>query len=192
MLAPQPRLEIGERCGEGLVELVLELDLLGHAEHRVPGEVEEQHAADERAAGCVVAHRMPGSMPFMLRIMRCRLPPFIIFIIFCICSNWLRRALTSWVVVPLPLAMRRRRLRAYIDRLADLARVKLRANFMAAQMRTYVKDHAYYLKSLISTTSLLTVPRTSASCLPSRDQLNRHTPFSLKSVNFFGGPPSSD
>jgi len=28
----------------------------------------------------------------MSRIMRCRLPPFIIFIILCICSNWL----SSW------------------------------------------------------------------------------------------------
>jgi hypothetical protein len=30
---------------------------------------------------------VPGTNPFIPRIVRARLPPFIIFIIFCICSN---------------------------------------------------------------------------------------------------------
>ena len=41
------------------------------------------------------AQRMPGSMPFRLRIIFCRLPERIIFIIFCICSNWFRSWFTA-------------------------------------------------------------------------------------------------
>src|SRR6185503_15816983 len=52
---------------------------------------------------------MPGSMPFMPRIMRAKFPPFIIFIIFCICSNWLRSWFTACTETPAPAAMRRLR-----------------------------------------------------------------------------------
>jgi hypothetical protein len=50
---------------------------------------------------------------------------------------------------------------------------------------------ARYLKSRIKTSSLVCVPRESASCLPSREKSNQKIWSALKSVNFFGGPPSS-
>src|SRR5207245_10359588 len=68
------RLQIGERMREHLIEVLLEADLVAHAMLRVAGDIEEKHAAHQRAArllGTVALHqRMPGSMPFMLRIMR--------------------------------------------------------------------------------------------------------------------------
>jgi len=62
-----------------------------------------RHARSMRVAGGTVApfpdigtgYLIPGMNPFIPRIMRWRFPPFIIFIIFCICSNWLSRRLTS-------------------------------------------------------------------------------------------------
>ncbi len=45
----------------------------------------------------------------MPRIMRAKFPPFIIFIIFCICSNWLSSWLTACTGTPAPAAMRRLR-----------------------------------------------------------------------------------
>ena len=44
------RIDIGERRGEEVVEALLHLDLVGDAEARVAGDVEEQHAGDQRAA----------------------------------------------------------------------------------------------------------------------------------------------
>ena len=47
----------------------------------------------------------PGISPFMARIIFC-MPPFEnCFIIFWVCSNWLRRRLTSCTVTPAPAAM---------------------------------------------------------------------------------------
>src|SRR5690606_3567282 len=55
------------------------------------------------------AHRMPGSMPFMPRIILAS-PPFCMrFIMVCICSNCLSRRLTSCTGTPAPAAMRRLR-----------------------------------------------------------------------------------
>src|SRR5205823_9074254 len=123
------RLEIGERSGQHLVELLLKADLLAHAAPRIAGDVDEQHAADQRAARPFslrrqrIAHRMPGIMPFMPRIIRCRLPPFIIFIIFCICSNWLSSWFTACTGTPAPAAMRRLREALISSGLARSARV---------------------------------------------------------------------
>jgi len=50
---------------------------------------------ESRTAHRALAQRRPGSMPFMLRSMRAMFPPFIIFIIFCICSNWFRSWFTA-------------------------------------------------------------------------------------------------
>src|SRR6266403_3055409 len=63
-------------------------------------------------------------------------------------------------------------------------------HFVATEARA--GGNCHHLKSRISTTSLVVVARVKASCLPSRDQACCDTPFSLKSVNFFGEPPSSD
>lgn len=49
----------------------------------------------------------------------------------------------------------------------------------------------HYLRSLIKTTSLDTAPRARANCLPSLDQSNPKMTLDLKSVNCFGGPPST-
>ena len=52
---------------------------------------------------------MPGSMPFMPRIIFAS-PPFCMrFIMVCICSNCLSSRLTSWTGTPAPAAIRRLR-----------------------------------------------------------------------------------
>src|SRR5688572_9118244 len=90
---------------EGLRAHLADLGALGLGTAlRRRGAREDAKKEDESAS-----HRIPGSMPFMPRIMRCRLPPFIIFIIFCICSNWLSSWLTACTLVPAPAAMRRLR-----------------------------------------------------------------------------------
>src|SRR2546423_12036900 len=48
----------------------------------------------------------------------------------------------------------------------------------------------FHLKSRISTTSVVTVARTSSNCLPSRDHARCETPFAEKLVNGLGAPPS--
>jgi hypothetical protein len=53
---------------------------------------------------------MPGSMPFMLRIILAIPPLENCFIIFCVCSNCLSSRLTSCTGTPAPAAMRRLRL----------------------------------------------------------------------------------
>src|SRR4030095_10462746 len=55
----------------------------------------------------VRAHLIPGSNPRMERIIFCMPPLLIIFIIFCICSNWLSKRLTSCTGTPASAATRR-------------------------------------------------------------------------------------
>src|SRR5262249_41052836 len=105
-----------QRGREHVVERALELDLVADALLRIADDVDEKDAADERpgalvrhAGDCPPAQRIPGRNPFMLRIMRCMLPPRIIFIIFCICSNWLSSWFTACTGTPAPAAMRRLR-----------------------------------------------------------------------------------
>src|SRR5258708_39353173 len=54
-------------------------------------------------------HRIPGIMPFMLRSILPSAPVRIIFIIFCIRSNWVSRRFTSCTCTPAPAAIRRLR-----------------------------------------------------------------------------------
>ena len=63
--------------------------------------------ASARPAGSELAH--PGQCALQAAHHLGQLPPFIIFIIFCICSNCLSRRLTSCTCTPAPAAMRRLR-----------------------------------------------------------------------------------
>src|SRR5438552_3774255 len=67
------------------------------------------------------------------------------------------------------------------------ARAELRADFVTAESCACVN----HLKLVIRTTSLLTTPRESASCFPSRDHAKLKMRWSLKSVSGFGSPPAS-
>ena len=60
-----------------------------------------------RGAGDV--QRMPGRSPFIPRSIFCMPPLATIFIIFCVCSNWLSSWFTSCTDTPAPAAIRRLR-----------------------------------------------------------------------------------
>ena len=71
----------------------------------------KQRRSARRAAGVrrSAPSASPGSMPFIPRIIFCMPPLATIFIIFCVCSNWLSSWLTSCTGTPAPAAMRRLR-----------------------------------------------------------------------------------
>src|SRR5512143_2090886 len=92
--------------------------------HRVNGENRELYP---KSPGLPVGryYRIPGSMPFMPRIILERPPLPIIFIIFCACSNWFSSLLTSCTCTPAPAAMRRLRLALMISGLRRSSGVML-------------------------------------------------------------------
>src|SRR6266404_73701 len=73
---------------------------------------------------------------------------------------------------------------------AHSAFTNLGADFVASEFCAGGESH--HLKSLIRTTSLVCVPRESASCLPSREKSNQKMRSDVKLVNCLGRLPSTD